>query len=268
MRLPLNFSLRIVFGVSLVVCLLALYFDKELGVNLLTELGGVALTVFVINTIIERRERQKRISIDQRILRELQYIIASYYSIWKHLCWQYLPKEKIESEPDLIKAYPRLISLANIKDQFTTISIQHPESWELFFYHRTISECFENYHMVITKEIKTFINDFKIYIEPELLDLLLSILESQYFKEIRLMHEETTPGIITDVLGLDPDKLDSYLKSSSTIHLAQIEKLIDYSFRLRNVIQQFKNDDTELYQLKKYFIHPSEEILSGKKLEL
>src|SRR6185436_19970022 len=101
MGLGIKFSLRLVFGVSLIVCLSALYFDKELGLNLLTELGGVAITVFVINNIIERRERLKRISIDQRILRELQYIIASYYSIWKHLCWQYLPLNKIENEIDL-----------------------------------------------------------------------------------------------------------------------------------------------------------------------
>lgn len=53
--------------------------SKEFGVNLFTEITGVAITVFVINKILERKERQKRIAIDQRILRELQSIIASYF---------------------------------------------------------------------------------------------------------------------------------------------------------------------------------------------
>src|SRR5436189_196357 len=97
MRQRINhYSLPIVFAVCFAVCLSAFAIDKELGINLLTEIGGVALTVFVINTILERRERQKRISIDQRILQEIQVILASYYSIWKHLYWQYAPDEKME----------------------------------------------------------------------------------------------------------------------------------------------------------------------------
>ena len=262
------FNLRIVFGVCLFISLLALYFDKEIGVNLLTELGGVALTVFIINTIIERRERQKRISIDQRILVELQFIIASYYSIWKHLYWQYLPDEKVASASDLIRIYPRLVTAATISRRFEMVSLNHPESWELFFYNRTIGECFKNYHEVVTKGIKTFINDYKIYIEPELLDILLTLLESQYFKDLVLMHEETTPSLFRDVLNQDPDKLDSYLKPSSLKNIEQITILENYCQQLSKVILQFKNHEVELYSIETYFTHPTHQFSETPMLGL
>ncbi|MBL7854811.1 MAG: hypothetical protein JNL17_10450 [Cyclobacteriaceae bacterium] len=261
-------SFRLVFGVCLFISLAALFFDKEIGVNLLTELGGVALTVFIIDGIIERRERQKRISIDQRILSELQFIIASYYSIWKHLYWPYLPAEKITNASDLVRVYPTLVTTANITHRFDTVSINHPESWDLFFYNRTIGECFKNYHEAVTKGIKTFINDFKIYIEPELLDILLSLLESQYFKDLVLMHQETTPALFRDVLNQDPDKLESYLKPSSVKNIEQITILEEYSERLNKVILRFKTHDVPLYRIETYFLHPTQQFSETPTLGL
>ncbi len=77
-----NYDFRLFFAISIVISTLTLFINKELGINLITEIASVALTVFVINKIIERRERQKRIAIDQRILRDIQAILASYFSIW------------------------------------------------------------------------------------------------------------------------------------------------------------------------------------------
>lgn len=251
-----NYDLRIVFGLSLLLSLLVFAFERDFGVNLFTEIGGVALTVFVINKIIERRERQKRISIDQRILREMQFIIASYFSIWKHLVWQTIPSEKVLSPEDLIRIYPALVQQTNIQEEFKIVSLHHPESWELFFYHKTIKECFENYRITLTKEIQTFINDYKIYIEPELLDLLLGTLECQYFKDLIIMNQEGTATILQEI-DQDPGRLDSYLKTDDTTHIHQFIKLINYSTRLRDVINEYSDVNVELYQLKKYFIHPS-----------
>ena len=253
-----HYNLQIVFAICLVIALLTLVLDKELSINLLTEIGGVALTVFVINNILDRKERQKRISIDQRILRELQYIIASYYSIWKHVYWEYAPELKLNSESDFINAYPELIKRTKITTQFEVVSIQHPESWELFFYNRIIKDCFENYHSTLIKSIQTFINDFKIYIEPELLDILLSILESQYLRDLIVMNQDATASYIVE-LEQDPDKLESFLKPESIKHIDHIVALSIYSKTLYSVIEQFRKVDVELYQIKKYFIHPSKQ---------
>lgn len=258
MRFPLTFSLRFVFGISLAAALFAFVFDKDLGINLLTEVAGVALTVFVINNIIERRERQKRIAIDQRILRELQFIVASYYSIWKHLYWQHAQHEKIETENDLMRIYPLLLTNTDITKNFDTVSLNHPESWELFFYNRSIKDCFANYHSTLTKEIQTFINDFKIYIEPELLDILLSMLEGAYFKDILMMNQDSTATILAEI-GMDANRLDSYLKPAAVQHIHQIMALSRYSQTLYTMIREYKKVEIELYQIKKYFTHPSKQ---------
>jgi hypothetical protein len=136
------------------------------------------------------------------------------------------------------------------------VSLNHPESWELFFYNKSIKDCFDNYRTTLTKEIQTFINDYKIYIEPELLDLLLNILESQYFKDIVIMNQEGS-DIFVKELDQDPNKLDSYLKPNDLRHLHQFINLINYSTRLHHVINEFTDVQVELYEFKKYFIHPS-----------
>jgi hypothetical protein len=253
-----NYDLLLVFAGSVIIALLLMLFDrsKDLGVNLFTEITGVAITIFIINKILERRERQKRISIDQRILREVQSIIASYFSIWKHLAWRYLPNEKIETEKDILRIYPQLVKCSNVNDKFEIVSIHHPESWKLFFHNRSIKDCFENYYTTLTGETQTFINDFKMYLEPELLDRLLNIMECQYFKNILLMNQEGSDKILIE-MDFDANKLESYLNLDDQEHLNQFVELMHYSKRLRDVINKFTDVGVELYQLNKYFKNPS-----------
>ncbi len=252
-----KYDLQFVLIGSLVLSVLLLQFDqsKDYGLNLFSEITGVALTVFIINKMLERRDRQKRIPIDQRILREVQSIIASYFSIWKHLVWQYLPSEKVESGKDLLRIYPRLVTLANIHQQFEMVSTHDPESWKLFFHNKSIKNCFENYHQTITNDLKTFISDFKMYLEPELLDNLLTITDSQYFKSIHLMNQEGTEKILIE-LEQDPSKLESYLAADDLCHVNYFIELVHYSQRLQYTINRFSNTPIELYQIDKYFIHP------------
>lgn len=253
-----NFDLSLVLGGSLLIAIVLMTFDKsrEFGTNFFTEIIGVTITVFVINKILERKERQKRISIDQRILREVQSIIASYFSIWKHLAWQYIPDEKIENEIDLLKVYPRLVKLSGINERLEVVSIHHPESWKLFFHNRSIKECFENYYSTLTSEIQLLINDFKMFLEPELLDSLLNIMECQYFKNILMMSQEGTEKILIE-LEQDTNRLESYISPDEQSHLHQFIGLMDYSKRLNYMIDKFIDVNVELYQIKKYFIHPS-----------
>lgn len=254
-----NYDLRLFLGGSLIIGIILMTFDKtkEFGTNFFTEISGVAITVFVINKILERRERQKRISIDQRILREIQSIIASYFSILKHLAWQYLPEEKIEDEKDILIIYPKLVRLSCINDQFEIISIHHPESWKLFFHNRLIKDCFENYYVTLAGEIQLFINDFKMYLEPELLDNLLNIMECQYFKNILMMNQKGTEEILNSY-GQNPNRLESHISPDDQCHLNEFVALMDYSKRLKNTINKFTDVNMELYQIKKYFIYPSE----------
>jgi hypothetical protein len=254
-----NYDLRIVLGVSLLVALLLMVFEtsKGLGTNLLTEIIGVAITVFVINKILERKERQRRIAIDQRILREIQSIVASYFSIWKHLTWKYIPEQKIRSTNDLLKIYPEVIHRARLDETFEMVSIHHPESWKLFFHNRTIKACFENYYGVLNEQIRTFINDFKMYIEPELLNALLNILESEYFRNIYMITQEENYKILIEI-EQNPVLLESFISAQTPEHLMQFGELMSYSSQLRSTILKFSTEAADLYEVNKYFIHPTQ----------
>lgn len=254
-RFKKNFDLVAVFAVSVAVGLTVVWFDRELGINFLTEIGGVAITVFVIDRIIERRERQKRISIDQRILRDIQAIVASYFSIWKHIAWQYFPDTRFKTSEDVVKHYPAFVNQTILSERFKTISIHHPESWDLFFNNRTIEACFENYYSTLTKQIQRFIDDFKIYIEPELLNILLNVMECQYFKELHLMPQPATKKFVID-FEQDPDRLESYLRPEDLSHLQHFIALMEYSASLQKLINEFAESDIELYEIEEYFKNP------------
>jgi hypothetical protein len=253
-----NYDLHIVLGATVLVAVTLMFFGgtRELGTNLFTEITGVAITIFVINKILERKERQKRITIDQRILRETQKIIASYFSIWKHLIWKYLPEETITDTRSFSKLYPKLVQLTRLNDQFEIVSIHHPESWKLFFHNRSILLCFENYQTVLTQEIQLFISDFKMYLEPELLNHLLNIMESEYFRNMYMMMQEETNSALVE-LEQDPLQLESYLAAEEKIHIDHFKMLIDYCVRLRTTIRQFSEENPELYDIEKYFVHPT-----------
>jgi hypothetical protein len=260
MKFLKKYDLHIVFASALVIAVVLMLFEKskELGTNLLTEVTGVAMTVFIINKILERKERQKRISMDQRILREVQSIIASYFSIWKHLTWQYLPNERIKSEEDILRIYPDLVKMTSLHEKFDLVAIHHPESWKLFFHGRPIKDCFENYYDTLSHDIRVFIDDFKIYLEPELLDCLLNITEGTYFKNLYMMCHETEAESILIELEQNTDRLESYVSADDVAHLKQFLELINYSKRLKNTINKFGAEGVDLYQIRQYFTHPAQ----------
>jgi hypothetical protein len=260
LKLFKKYDLQVVFACGLLIAITLIAFDqsREFGVNLFTEISGVALTVFIINKILERKERQKRIAIDQRILRDVQAIIASYFSIWKHLTWLYMPDEKVRDGNDVLRIYPNLVKSADLNDQFIIVSTHHPESWKLFFHNRSIKDCFKNYYETLENDIRLFIIDFKMFLEPELLDYLLNIMEGTYFKNIYMMcYEEEMEKILIE-LEQNKDHLESYVSSDELSHLHQFLELINYSKRLQSTISKFSETNVELYQIKKYFIHPAQ----------
>ena len=230
-------------------------FSREFGVNFISEIVGVWITVFLVNKIIEKRERQKRVAIDLRILREVTSIIASYFSIWKHLVWRYAPEVKIVDENDLKKIYSRLINSTQLNDSFDVVSIHDPESWKLSFYHRTIRECFENYHTMMLEDIKLIIDNFKVHIEPELLGSLLELTESTYFRELDSLTTSKETDIILNEFGQDTNKLVSYL-SGDLSHIDKIVELRSYCQKLSTRIAEFVEVPKNHYNLKQYFINP------------
>src|SRR5689334_20487445 len=190
-RIFRKYDLQIVF-ISAAIISIVLYSFKntrEFGLNFFTEISGVAVTVLLVDRILKRRERKKTVAIDQRILKELQSIVASHFSIWKHLCWKYFPEAVIRNERDLLEIYPRLVNVINVSHTLDVISIHHPESWKLFFHDKTIKECFENYYITMSEDIKSFIDNFKAYMEPHLLDTLLEVMESDYFRTIKSVYQ-------------------------------------------------------------------------------
>ena len=109
-----NYDLQLVFIFCVIIAVIVFYLDRDFGINVITEILGVAITVLIINNILEKRERRKRVSIDKRIIRDLQSIIASYFSIWKHFVWEYHPHSLIQKEKDLIELFPSIIEQTDL----------------------------------------------------------------------------------------------------------------------------------------------------------
>ncbi len=250
-----NYDLQIVLLIGLLLAITLMVFNKDIGNILLTEIISVSVTVFIIDNMIERKERRKRISIDQRILREVQSIVASYFSIWKHLAWKYLPNEKIAHENDFLNRYSELIKRAKVNEEFEVVSLQFPESWDLLFHKRIIKKCFENYHDSILKQIKSLITEFNGYIEPGLFNLLLEVMECQYFRSIHLMGQAETEAILIE-LDQDTNRLDSYLNTEDKKHIYKIIELMQYSQNLRSLVSKFDEVNVDLYELKTHFTNP------------
>jgi hypothetical protein len=249
-------DLRIVFALSSLIGI-ALYVyphSREFGVNVITELASIWITVFLVNRLIEKRERKRRVSIDQRILVETLSIIASYYSIWKHLTWRYVPDAKIETEKDLVAIYPTLLKSAHLSEKFDVVSIHYPESWKLFFHNRTIKDCFENYHLVLQDSIGSLIENFKIHLEPELLGYLLEISESEYLREVNSVFRSDETDVLNE-FGQDIDILGSYIGNSSS-HFNRIIQLSSYCRQLDSRVAEYTAINAEHYNLKRYFKNP------------
>lgn len=237
------------------IAILLLSVSEELGNILLTELISVSVTVFVIDNLLERKERRKRIAIDQRILREMQSVIASYFSIWKHLAWKFLPQQRIGSEKDFADLYGALVKNSYINVEFEIVSLEAPESWDLLYHRRTIKQCFQNYHDSMHKQIKTFIAAYSTYIEPQLFNLLLDLLECQYFRSIHLMNQPETQTVLLE-LEQDINRLDSYINENDHRHLQKIIELINYGQHLHTLINRFEDVKAELYDLREQFRNP------------
>ena len=228
--------------------------SREFGVNVLTEFASVWITVFLVNRLIEKRERKRRVSIDQRILIETLSLIASYYSIWKHLVWKYFPTAKIQNEKDLIALYPELVKATQLFEKFEIVSIHYPESWKLFFHNRTIKECFENYFETMLGNVRSLIENFKIHLEPELLGYLLELTESEYFREVNAVFCNDDADVLHE-FGQDTNKLSSYLTITGG-HFDKIIELSAYCRHLHSRIAEFIDPNVAQYHLKDYFRNP------------
>jgi hypothetical protein len=249
-------DLILVFAISTLVGL-SLYIyprTRDFGVNVITELISVWVTVFLVNRIIEKRERKKRLSIDQRILKETLSIIASYFSIWKHLVWKYFPDEKINTEQDLIARYAEILNVTQLSEKFEIVSIHDPESWKLFFHNRTIKECFENYYEALQGDIRSLIDNFKIHLEPQLLGYLLEMNESKYIREVNSIFKNDEADVLHE-FGQDINKLSSYISNDKT-HFKKINELNLYCLGLSDRIAEFADSNLAQYDFKTYFKNP------------
>lgn len=74
------------------------------------------------------------------------------------------------------------------------ISSRTPLLWDLLFHRKTVKQCFESYHGSMHKQIKTFIDAYSTYIEPQLLtSSSISWKVSIFDACTRLMNNEMTP---------------------------------------------------------------------------
>ena len=257
MKFFYKYDLQLILGFAIILSIILIYSSgsRDFGINLFTEMTGVAMTVLIINKILERKTRKKRISIDIRILNELQIIISNYFSIWKHLAWRYFPQQKITSEKELLNILPQLIKSCNLKDSFNIVSIHQPESAKLHFHDKTLKRCFDNYSHTLFANIQSFISEYKLYLEPDLLNLLLNVTESRYFSSIDMINQKECIDILSD-LGQDIDKLESYINPHELQHIQHFIHLIEYSAHLKNIISKFKKTDSKLYDFSTYFKKP------------
>jgi hypothetical protein len=231
-------------------------FTREFGIIVLTEVGSIWFTVLLINRIIDKRERKRRVAIDQRILSETLAIVASFFSIWKHLTWKYHPQAVIKNEKDFVELYPRLIESCKLSDKFELVSTHYPESWNLFFHDITIRDCFKNYNETLQSSIKSLIDNFKIHMEPELLGSLLEITESQFLREVTSVYDSTETEFVLTEFGKDINQLNSFISDNTNI-LARMFGLNSYCEYMIGRISNYTDQTFKPYKIAEYFRDPT-----------
>lgn len=161
----------VIIPIFLIVLAIGLTLNKkteEFGKNLLPEMLGVAVSVYIIDKLYQRRERKKTIIIEKRILSELNSFIASYFSIWKMFAWKYHSNKRIESIDDLIKYQKEIIEKVNIDDKLLTVLWETPESTKLLKSnpYLTIQEHITCYINCIDNDISWILNEYKLHLDP------------------------------------------------------------------------------------------------------
>jgi len=230
-------------------------YTRGFGVIVLTEIGSIWFTVLLVNRILDKRERKRRVAIDQRILTETLTIVASFFSIWKHIAWRYQTKSVVKNEKDFINLYPQLIDSCRLSDKFELVSTHHPESWNLFFHEITIRECFKNYCETLTAATELLINNFKIHMEPELLGALLEITESQFIREASSIYDSSETELVLNEFEKDTNRLDSYISGNVNI-LNKIFWLNSYCEHMISRISNYTDQSFQSYKLSEYFKDP------------
>lgn len=247
----------VLIGVTIPLC-----FNKgtyDFGLNILAEMIGVAVTVFIVDKMYKKREQKKRFPIDKRIFADLQMLITSYLIIWKQLIYEYTPEKKINTIDDLIFAQNDILEKANLNDEFSNVNVHIPENLKVFFHQKTVLEAFQEYQRFLNAEIPKFIAEYKFYMDPDLYDLLSQILEDEYNKNITsLKNVEETRKLISivetkDSTNVDPNSLINFINQHNTEHFKLIEELIAYSTKLYTEIKDLGVIKEPVFDLKKHF---------------
>jgi hypothetical protein len=244
-------------GVTIPLCFYKGTYD--FGLNILAEMIGVAVTVFIVDKMYKRREQKKRFPIDKRIFADLQMLITSYLIIWRQLIFEYTPDKKINTIDDLILAQNEILEKANLNDEFNNVNVHVPENLKVFFNKKTVLEAFQEYQHFLNSEIPKFIAEYKFYMDPDLYDLLSQILEDEYNKNITsLKNVEETRNLISLIeenasTNVDPNSLINFINQHNTEHFKLIEELIVYSTKLYTEIKDLGVIKESVFDFKKHF---------------
>lgn len=247
----------VLIGVTIPLCFYKGTYD--FGLNILAEMIGVAVTVFIVDKMYKRREQKKRFPIDKRIFADLQMLITSYLIIWRQLICEYTPEKKINTIEDLILAQNEILEKANLNDEFSNVNVHIPENLKVFFHKKTVLEAFQEYQRFLNSEIPKFIAEYKFYMDPDLYDLLSQILEDEYNKNITsLKNVEETSNLISLLdenitSTVDPNSLINFINKHNTEHFKLIEELIAYSTELYTEIKDLGVIKEPVFDLKKHF---------------
>lgn len=255
-------NLIMYFPLVLIAITIPLCFYKgtyDFGLNVLSEMIGVAVTVFIVDKMYKKQEQKKRFPIDKRIFADLQIIITSYLIIWKQLIYEYTPDKKITTIDDLILAQNDILEKANLNDEFSNLNVHIPDNLKIFFHKKTVLESFQEYQHFLNTEIPKFISEYKFYLDPDLYDLLCQILDNEYNKNITsLKNVEETGKLISiveskKVENIDPNSLINYINQHNTTHFKLVEKLIIYSNKLYSEIKDLGEIKEPVFDLQKHF---------------
>jgi hypothetical protein len=155
-----------------------------------------------------------------------------------------------------LNAYPQLVDSCRLSDKFELVSTHYPESWNLFFHDLTIRDCFKNYNETVQSTIQSLIDNFKFHMEPELLGMLLEILESSFIREVSSIYDSNEIEMVLNEFGKDTDHLNSYLSKNIQIFTKFFE-LNRYSENLIKSISNYTDRTYKTYNLAEYLKNPT-----------
>ena len=150
---------------------------NEYGINLITEIIGIAVTVLVIDRIIKKRNERKSFELAEPFYKKIKgYLVGISQAFEQAAKWSL--KDEVKTYPNRQELYSEQI-MGNIK--YLDFSNQYSKGIDLYDYF--YGEVAAN-----TRDILIYAESVKSFLDDEYLSYLISVLEHPFISSLTTAH--------------------------------------------------------------------------------